>query len=110
MRGAVGAGAGRSGVGRWVLGREPGLMVARGAVAAREPGGGDRGVCAGAVGEPGGDVWTHGGRVRFSRTPRAAAVLAKVRSGVGRWVLGSVAEWRVIRQAGDPVLVIRGGR
>ena len=31
------------------------------------------------------------------------------RSGVGRWVLGSVAD-RVIRQAGDPVLVIRGGR
>jgi nucleotide-binding universal stress UspA family protein len=28
------------------------------------------------------------------------------RSGVGRWVLGSVAD-RVIRQSGDPVFVIR---
>ncbi len=31
------------------------------------------------------------------------------RSGVGRLVLGSVAE-RVVRQSGDPVLLVRGGR
>ena len=28
------------------------------------------------------------------------------RSGIGRWVLGSVTD-RVVRQSGDPVLVIR---
>jgi len=31
------------------------------------------------------------------------------RSGVGRWVLGSVTE-RVVRHSGDPVLVIRAER
>ena len=30
------------------------------------------------------------------------------RSGVGRWVLGSVAD-RVVRNSGDPVLVVRAG-
>jgi nucleotide-binding universal stress UspA family protein len=31
------------------------------------------------------------------------------RSGIGRWVLGSVAE-RVMRYSGRPVLMVRGGR
>jgi nucleotide-binding universal stress UspA family protein len=30
------------------------------------------------------------------------------RSGIGRWVLGSVAE-TVVRHSGDPVLVLRAG-
>ena len=44
-----------------------------------------------------------------SGTPdRLVAMTTHGRSGVGRWVLGSVAD-RVVRNSGDPVLVVRAG-
>ncbi len=44
-----------------------------------------------------------------SETPdRLVAMTTHGRSGVGRWVLGSVAD-RVVRNSGDPVLVVRAG-
>ena len=39
---------------------------------------------------------------------RLVAMTTHGRSGVGRWVLGSVAD-RVVRNSGDPVLVVRAG-
>ena len=39
---------------------------------------------------------------------RLVAMTTHGRSGVGRWVLGSVAD-RVVRNSGDPVLVVRTG-
>ena len=38
---------------------------------------------------------------------RLVAMITHGRSGLGRWVLGSVAE-RVVRHSGDPVLLVRG--
>ena len=44
-----------------------------------------------------------------TETPdRLVAMTTHGRSGVGRWVLGSVAD-RVVRNSGDPVLVVRAG-
>ena len=44
-----------------------------------------------------------------TETPdRLVAMTSHGRSGVGRWVLGSVAD-RVVRNSGDPVLVVRAG-
>ena len=45
-----------------------------------------------------------------TETPdRLVAMTSHGRSGVGRWVLGSVAD-RVVRNSGDPVLVVRAGQ
>ena len=37
---------------------------------------------------------------------RLVAMTTHGRSGIGRWVLGSVAD-RVVRNSGDPVLLVR---
>jgi nucleotide-binding universal stress UspA family protein len=48
--------------------------------------------------------------VNYGQTaPRAMiAMSTHGRSGVGRWILGSVAE-KVVRHGDDPVLLVRGG-